>query len=189
MSKTLISMAIIFVFSLAAVNAEAHNRQLSKKDGCHKASDSNVRHGHWDRDRKGPVVVVCNADGTFSPITVTKTEYKDKIIERVIDPSPGLWDRVATAEYEKDAAVHDKVNAVNQSRKDRQVALLATQDANKSKYLMLNYERRMEAMERNEPACLNEKATTRAVIKDDPYRNYRYKNALTQLLDCLAIGQ
>ena len=190
-TAAIVLVALSFGIFLAAslkMDAEAHNRTLSKKDGCHKQSGSVERHGHWDRDPSNPVVAICNPDGTFTPITVTKNTEKIVEVERVIDPAPELWERVWSAERERKLAVDSKMSAVNQARKDRQIANLAKQDQANAEYKMEQYNRRMMDMESGAPPCGRDRQYARDIIDLNPWGYGKEMDALLRVLYCLEIG-
>ena len=184
--RLFISTLIILLFSFAAFTAQAHVGGLSPKDGCHNDNKKGERHYPGTKIPEGLCI-----DGIQIPWAVVDelTTIKVKEVERIIDPSPELWQRVNTAEAERNSAVHEKITAVNQSRADRQAARLANQDANASKRKMLQYESRMQDMEIGAPPCKSERAHGRYIILDDPFGDNKETRALKAVLDCLDIGE
>ena len=189
----LITIIIMLTFGALAIKAEASSGALAK-DGCHKNKETGLRHFHFPGTRT--VAGVCyKFDGETYKVPQSIIDelstVKEKIVEveRVIDPSPDLWERVNTAEAERNSAVHAKINAVNQSRADRQAARLANQDAATSKRKMQEYESRMQDMQVGAPPCMSQRDHGRWIILDDPFGDNKETRALKEVLDCLDIGE
>ena len=188
-----IVIMLMLFFGALTVKAEASNGSLAK-DGCHKNKETGLRHFHLPKTRT--VAGICyKVDGkTFKvpqSIIDELSTVKEKIVkvDRFIDPTPELLERVETAEDERNSAVHAKINAVNQSRTDRQAALLANQDAKTSNLKMLQYEKRMQDMQSGAPPCMAERKHGRFTIWDNPWGDDGETHALKSVLDCLDIGE